>query len=621
MSVYKFFKHFGSFLKRRKSIENSSLERVRLVYMIREIVSPKIFLKMPQNAFWGVVLLYGFSPELKSQDVAATIKSVGIKKGVKINGGLTFNNNLYFADGIGNRMKPYTYVVSGNVNIKAFGFNIPVTFTYSNQNFSYQYAQPFNIVGLSPYYKSVTLHAGYRNLSYSGYTLNGHNFLGGGVDWKPSFGFRFSAMAGRLLKAVEYDSAVPTAVPSYERWAISTKIGFQHKADEIYLIWLGARDQANSIKQPPLATGVSPQENMVWSLSFKKAVTKTLSLSFEGARSSWTKDVNAVQAQSKNEGLNVIFFNTRRLSTTYYGAYKASLSNDFKIFKAAINYERVEPEYKTLGAYYFNSDLENVNLSASTSLMKQKINLSGSFGVQRDDLNKTKLSKMKRYTGSLNLNWKVTKRLTTNFVYSNFSSYLNVQPIDKRYIQQTDYDRADTLNFVQITQTVSGNASYKLADNTKLSRNVSVNSSYNVSNNKQGKVNVGNNMLSAGANYNQTWKKSSINYTVGTTFNQTSFDKGVSKFIGATMSASMPLFKKKLRASLNVSFNNSYENGLLKARLLTASNTYSIKMGKHHSFNMGLRYSGRAKLGEATLTRYNVTFNEFFVNAGYAFNF
>jgi hypothetical protein len=36
---------------------------------------------------------------------------------------------------------------------------------------------------------------------------------------------------------------------------------------------------------------------------------------------------------------------------------------------------------------------------------------------------------------------------------------------------------------------------------------------------------------------------------------------------------------------------------------------------------MGLRYSGRAKLGEATLTRYNVTFNEFFVNAGYAFNF
>ena len=128
-------------------------------------------------------------------------------------------------------------------------------------------------------------------------------------------------------------------------------------------------------------------------------------------------------------------------------------------------------------------------------------------------------------------------------------------------------------------------------------------------------------MFAAGTNYNQVWKKYQLSVTVGTNYNQTSFATGVSKYVGVNLGSSIPLLKKKLRASLTVNVNNSYENNILKARLLTVSNSYTIKVGKRHSFNAGLRYSGRAKIAEATLTRYNTTFNEFFVDAGYSFNF
>src|SRR5690606_872052 len=110
------------------------------------------------------------------------LDQVGKKDGIKVNGGIGMSNNFYYADGINNRLRPYYYVLTGNVNVNMYGFSLPFTFTWSNQNFAYR--QPFNIVGVSPTYKKFTFHAGYRNLSFSPYTLSGHSFLGGGVEYK-----------------------------------------------------------------------------------------------------------------------------------------------------------------------------------------------------------------------------------------------------------------------------------------------------------------------------------------------------------------------------------------------------------------------------------------------------
>ena len=92
------------------------------------------------------------------QAKAQQLDQLGKKQGVKVSGGLGVNQSLYFADGVSDRFNPYNYVVSGNVAMNLYGINIPVSFTFSNRNF--KYSQPFNIVGISPSYKSLRLHAG-----------------------------------------------------------------------------------------------------------------------------------------------------------------------------------------------------------------------------------------------------------------------------------------------------------------------------------------------------------------------------------------------------------------------------------------------------------------------------
>lgn len=180
-------------------------------------LSGRIF--RPEHISWLLLCwLFVITPVLAQQ-----LDQMGVKKGVKVSGGLGLNQSLYVADGVENRFNPYNYMVSGNVAFNMFGINVPLSFSYSNRNFSY--SQPFNIIGLSPSYKSVTLHGGYRTMSFSPYTLAGHNFLGGGADWSQK-GFKVSAMGGRLLKAIEYDSANSYSLPTYDRWGTGIMLSY-----------------------------------------------------------------------------------------------------------------------------------------------------------------------------------------------------------------------------------------------------------------------------------------------------------------------------------------------------------------------------------------------------------
>jgi len=38
---------------------------------------------------------------------------------------------------------------------------------------------------MSPYYKWITIHVGYRNINYSQFTLAGHTILGAGIELHP----------------------------------------------------------------------------------------------------------------------------------------------------------------------------------------------------------------------------------------------------------------------------------------------------------------------------------------------------------------------------------------------------------------------------------------------------
>src|SRR5690606_30555610 len=101
----------------------------------------------------------------------------------------------YGTSGIASRRQPFSWYITGAPVVSIYGISFPFSMTVSEQE--RRYAQPFNRYGVSPRYKWLTLHAGYRNVRFSDFTLAGVNMLGGGVEINPGI-FRFGAMAGRI---------------------------------------------------------------------------------------------------------------------------------------------------------------------------------------------------------------------------------------------------------------------------------------------------------------------------------------------------------------------------------------------------------------------------------------
>lgn len=547
---------------------------------------------------------------------AQQLDQIGIKKGVKVTGGVSLANNFYAVSGIQNRLNPYSYVLAGNVNVNLYGVSVPLSFSYSNQNFAYR--QPFNIIGASPTYKKFTGHIGYRNLTFSPYTLSGHNFLGGGLEYKGDK-FAVIVMSGRLLRAVDYDSTNLNSLPSYKRMGAGIKLSYRNKGDELSVSNFYAKDMLNSIDSVPTRLGLTAQENVVWGISAKKMLGKKLSVLADYGRSAWTRDITAQEAPKQSNGLLApIFYLQWNQSTVVYSAIKLNATYTFKLFSLGAGYERIDPEYRTLGAYYFNNDLENITMNAATSLLKNKISISANGGFQHDDLKKMKSSSMKRVVGSANVILNPTKRLNVNLSYSNFYSYVNIKPIEVQYLPGV---RLDTLNFTQISQTIGGSIMYKLLESDNVSKSIRFSTTQMGAANKQTSENTKNTMLNCMLGYNQSWKKSGANVGVTLNANQSKVITSNTLYAGVGVNGGIPIIKKKVRASLGLNLNQNYENSSLVAYLFSVNNSYSYRLGKHNSFSASLRYTGRTKITNSVAGRYNSNFNEFMGSLSYSYNF
>ena len=135
---------------------------------------------------------------------AQNLESIGKSKPLTISGGVALSQVFYGASGIPSRRDPYSYFASGNVIFSLYGWNVPVSFSVSNQSSTFQ--QPFNQYSVHPTYKWVTAHIGYTSTSYSPYSVNGHIFLGAAVDLAPEGKWKLSALYGRFLRAVDLDT-------------------------------------------------------------------------------------------------------------------------------------------------------------------------------------------------------------------------------------------------------------------------------------------------------------------------------------------------------------------------------------------------------------------------------
>ena len=103
-------------------------------------------------------------------------------------GGLTWSNIFTWPKDSASQVPTYSYYISGSLNTTVFGVvNLPISFAYTNNTLSSTVTYPFNRFSLTPSYKWVKLHIGYSQMTFSTYTMAGHDFLGGGVELTPIY--------------------------------------------------------------------------------------------------------------------------------------------------------------------------------------------------------------------------------------------------------------------------------------------------------------------------------------------------------------------------------------------------------------------------------------------------
>ncbi len=401
-----------------------------------------------------LILLMVFTERLLAQDLS-NLKN---QKPVGFNGGLELRGIFYNANGIANRRDPFTYLLSGSPTISVYGWQIPFSFVVSKDERSFR--QPFNQFGMSPTYKWITLHAGYRNVTFSPYTLAGHTMLGGGFEINPGK-LRAGFMYGRLNRATVIDTTTQSLVPySFSRKGMAGKLGFGTATNYVDLNFLHAKDDSTS--KPDLllpdSMRVLAAANTVVGYSMRLLLFKKLSIESDGAASIYTRDLNSpISLDSIDDPILKRLRGLMEIngSTEWFLAFNAGIGYREKNYGIKVNYRRIEPDFKTMGAYFFANDVENITINPNFTLPNGKLRVNASLGIQQDNVNLQKEATNKRIIGSGTISAELTDRLGVDINYSNFSN--NQRPNTLRF--------ADSLKIVQTTQTLNIMPRYTIIGN------------------------------------------------------------------------------------------------------------------------------------------------------------
>lgn len=529
-----------------------------------------------------------------------------------------FSANAIFYDGLANR-EPFTYFISGNINANIYGlYNIPVSFAYTNQQFSFNEPSfKINRLSLHPSYKWVKTHIGDVAMSFSPYTLNGHRFTGFGVDLTPNGPFKISAMYGKLVRKREYNATEPEMEPSYKRMGYGLKTAYEKSNYRIGLTVFKAKDEQNSLSTLiPEDMGITPKENLVISIDGRVALFDRANISLEYAKSAMTNDLRAKDNGSSTIMAPLINSNS---TTTYHNAFNADFSYTVGQGAIGIAYERVDPNYQTLGAYYFNNDLENITVKLSQTLFKNKLNVNINTGLQRDDLAKQKQSQLNRLVAAINLSLRANEKLTLNGSYSNFRTHSQIKNQFDYINEVRPYDNLDTLNFTQVSQNANLNINYNLLQQKEKRQSINLNLSYQNTAETQDAflVEVPSNdskFFNGNLAYNLTFSEKSLSFTgaFNSTFNTISINKTTT--LGPTIAIAKLFFDKKFRTAFSSSYNTTSTDGVQQGNVLNFRLNGSYRWLENHNFNLNV-----IQLFRNSITRSKV--NDFTATIGYNYTF
>lgn len=535
-------------------------------------------MNLTNNFKLSILLFFLFSGIVGAQDITQIAKS----KPVKISGGLSATASLYDSWGMESRQDPYFWQFVANLNFKILGIiDMPFSAYFAKENVRYQ--QPsFQQFGMSPRYKSITLHLGYRNMSFSPYSLAGLTFLGAGVEYQPQNSWiKASAMYGRFFKAVPATDSAQQHFrdPSYERWGGGFSVTASEKNKELTFIMFKAADRPGSIPDTPAHPTITPAENFIIGLNGKGQIVPKVFVTAGYTMSAYTSDIRTQKKDFERYTYlnNLGGLYTPRYSSSFNKALDIGVNYQGSTFTAGITYKRIDPGYASLGSTFIENDLEDILFNISKSFAKNKLNFSGNIGQQRNNLAKDKQTDNKRVIGSVNAAWTISQAFNINANYSNFTS--STQP--------TLINFSDSVRYFQINKNTSLNLNYnKSGEEVRhfISLMGSLQKATSLNRSATEKLQSNNDMVNACLSYQVGLQKHGVSATAS--FQSSWFKNDVSntRNFGPNIAINKDLLKNKLKLIVSYGYNFTQVTGKTSNTQVMRLNT-DFQISKHNALH------------------------------------
>lgn len=528
----------------------------------------------------------------------------------RITGSIGTNNTFYHSSNPFQMRSPLANTLFANLNLEVYGFQIPLSFHMSNDNTNFSH--PFARFGMSPRYRNLQLHMGYRSMNFSPFTYQNRSFYGAGLDFNWRL-LRFSIFSGSLNQAREFslEEQQPMQRPiSYHRQAYGVKLGIGNARNYFDLILFNARDDTLSIN-PALGQYLQPKENLVLGTSFRFSLGNRISISSNIAASAYNDNMRSKEIEIKElDWMNDYY--TPRFGSVVRLAGDVRAQINLGGVNTMLQYRLIQPGFNSLGTSYLANNLQQMGVSFNTSLFANSLSTNVSLFYQEDNVTKTQL-----YTNTgIALNVNANARFSDKFLLTtNYNTFSQLQQDGTAMVN-------DSTRLHRVMHNLALMPAYTFTDN--LDRTHSFNTNFNAS------VNMNRNQLletasdhttfSGGAGYNILFDVSKINLMTNYSYQQSSSDH----FSYNAHNVSIGGGKRFLEeGNLGVNVNSNFslgqmDNGGRNLSVMTGVNA-SFTWKKNHTANIRFNFShiNNYRLdGLYSITGYDAT-----VSMGYTYRF
>lgn len=323
--------------------------------------------------------------------------------------------NTYFHSTAGSAYaSPLSNTLFLNLNISMYGFNMPFSLYYSNNNLDFNY--PHISFNLSPSYKQWHGHIGRSSAGFSPYVMS-MSYNGVGLEYRTQK-FRVGAFYGTLRSAVNDDPTSPSPRnPQYRRIGWGFNIGYGTGSNYLDLYLLRAYDRRSSIDEY-WQERISPQENIVVGLKGGVSIKNWMSLTANVATSAFTTDTRAEKVTDSKVTRWDKVFDTRYTSMARF-AGDANLNINAGGVNASLFYRIIQPDYTSLGTYYMANNYHSVGASLGTTLFR-RVSVAATFSAQEDNLSNKQLYTTRGFVYSAFIATRIANRLNLSFGYNGY---------------------------------------------------------------------------------------------------------------------------------------------------------------------------------------------------------